>query len=52
VGNDIAGLEERQKLGQRRHRLAHVDHYRQMERRSHLLGTPEHLEIIRPGDIP
>ena len=52
VGDDIARFEEREKLGQRRHRLTHMDHHGQMERRGHLLRTPEHLKIIRAGDVP
>ncbi len=52
VGDDVAGFEEREKLGQRRHRLAHVDHYGQMKRRGDLLRPPEHLKIVRAGDVP
>jgi hypothetical protein len=40
VGDDIARFQERQKLGQRRLRLAHMDHHGQMERRGHLLRAP------------
>ncbi len=52
VGDDIARFEEREQLGQRRHRLTHMDHHRQMERRGHFLRAPEHLEIVRAGDVP
>src|SRR5207248_9417850 len=52
MGDDIAGLEERQKLGQRRYRLTHMDHHRQMEYRRHLPRPAEHFKIIRPGDVP
>ena len=51
VRDDIAGFEQREKLGQRRHGLAHVDHHGQLERRGHFLRAPEHLKIVRAGHV-
>ena len=49
--DDIAALEQSDKLGQRRDRLAHVNHHRQAEARGHFLRAIQHLEIVLAGDI-
>ena len=52
VGDDVAALEQIQKLRQRRDRLPHVDHHRQIEGRcADLLRAPQHLVIVRAGDV-
>src|SRR5262245_40322675 len=44
--DEIAPFKQGEKLRQGRHRLSHMDHDRQIERRGRLLSTPQDLEII------
>ena len=50
VRHDIAGLQDRQQLVQRRRRLAHVDHDGQAERLDHLLRALQDLDVVLADD--
>ena len=45
------GLSRSMSLRQRRDRLAHVDHHRQIEGGDDLLRAPQHLVVVGAGDV-
>src|SRR4051812_23294189 len=51
VRDNIARFEDRQKFGQWRQGLTHVDHDWQIERGGDFLRTPEDLKIVRAGHV-
>ena len=51
VRDDVAALQQIDQLGKRRDRLAHVDHHRQIEGAGDLLRAPQHLVVVRAGDV-
>src|SRR5436189_5116214 len=51
VRDDVTWFEECEKLRQRRHRLAHVNHDGKSERCCDFLRAPKHFEIVRSGYI-
>ncbi len=50
VRHDVAGLEQRQQLAQRRRALAHVDHDGQAERLDRLLRALQDFDVVRADD--
>ncbi|MSV27171.1 MAG: hypothetical protein EXQ52_00245 [Bryobacterales bacterium] len=52
MSDDVALLQLIEQQRQRRNRLAHMDHHRQVEGGRHFLRPPEHLNIPGPGHIP
>ncbi len=50
VRDDVAGLEQRQQLAQRRRALPHVDHDGQAERFDGLLRALQDLDVVRADD--
>jgi hypothetical protein len=49
VRDDIARLEQREEVRQRRHGIAHVNHHRQLQRRSDRLRPPQRFHVVLAG---